>query len=93
MITAEYFDEWVCETIGDYIIERLEIRTKGKKKPLVLNSPQYAQLIPNIMQYINCNKSQAAQVLINGIIETPDPDFERYIYAMNTIRKLSQKID
>ncbi|WP_171394502.1 hypothetical protein [Vibrio mediterranei] len=39
-MTNHHTDDWVCLEDGedDYVIERVELRVKGKK-PLVLNNP------------------------------------------------------
>ena len=47
-------DEWVCieDGEGDYVIERFEVRVKGKK-PLVINHPSFSKLLFVTQQYIN----------------------------------------
>ncbi len=51
-----YYDDWICieddEDEDDYVIERFELRIQGRK-PLVLNTPSYSQLLVNVQQYLH----------------------------------------
>ena len=74
------FDDWVCLEAGedDYIIERFEVRVKGKK-PLVLNQPSYSKLLFVTQQYLNIKLEPAKHFIRQSVLDTPDPlGFDEY---------------
>lgn len=67
-------DDWVCLEQGeeDYVIERFEVRVKGRK-PLVLNNPTFSKLLTNTRQYLNCSVETAKQVIRVSVSQTAEP--------------------
>ncbi|MCW8349357.1 hypothetical protein MD535_25620 [Vibrio sp. ZSDZ65] len=67
-------NDWVCIDADedDYVIERFEVRVKGKK-PLVLNHPSYSKLLFVTQQYLNVSNEVAKDVLRHSILATPNP--------------------
>ncbi len=67
-------NEWVCieDDEDDYVIERFELRVKGKK-PLVLNRPDYPKLVFVTQQYLNLSLSTTKEFLKRSVIDTPEP--------------------
>lgn len=67
-------DEWVCieEDENDYVIERFEVRVKGKK-PLVFHEPSFPKLVFVTQQYLNCSHDMAKELLRRTILDSPDP--------------------
>lgn len=47
-------NDWICieGDEHDYVIERFEVRIKGKK-PLILNKPSFSKLVFVTQQYLN----------------------------------------
>ncbi|RJX65830.1 hypothetical protein DZ860_20940 [Vibrio sinensis] len=73
-------DDWVCLENGedDYVIERFEVRVKGKK-PLVINKPNYSKLVFGSQQYLNIKLEPAKQFIRESVLETPEPlSFDEY---------------
>ncbi|MCG9661235.1 hypothetical protein [Vibrio mediterranei] len=73
-MTNHHTDDWVCleDTEDDYVIDRFELRVKGKK-PLVLNNPSFSKLFYNVQQYLHINQTQAKALLQLTIVDVPDP--------------------
>ncbi|EJB0234258.1 hypothetical protein QSX71_004595 [Vibrio vulnificus] len=67
-------DEWVCIEDGedDYVIERFEVRVKGKK-PLVINNPSFSKLIFVTQQYLNCSLEMTKELLKRTVLNSPEP--------------------
>ncbi|ENY3838635.1 hypothetical protein ACFXIQ_004150 [Vibrio vulnificus] len=67
-------EEWVCIEDGedDYVIERFEIRTKGKK-PLVINNPSFSKLLFVTQQYLNTPLEVTKTVIRKSVLESPEP--------------------
>ncbi|EOV0110307.1 hypothetical protein ACWO25_004524 [Vibrio parahaemolyticus] len=67
-------DEWVCIEDGedDYVIERFEVRTKGKK-PLVLNKPTFSKLMFVTQQYLNCSLDVTKAIVRRTVLDSPEP--------------------
>ena len=68
------FEDWICLEAGedDYVIERFEVRVKGKK-PLVLNNPSYSKLLFVTQQYLNIKLEPAKQFIRESVLDTPEP--------------------
>lgn len=82
-------DDWICaeNRDDDYRIARYEVRTKGKK-PLVLETPTFEQIVFVTQQYLNISVAQTRRLIILSVIETPDPDIEWHLAAQKTLRYL-----
>lgn len=67
-------NEWVCieEDDDDYVIERFEVRVKGKK-PLVLNNPSFSKLVFVTQQYLNLPLNTTKALLKESVLDTPEP--------------------
>lgn len=67
-------DEWVCVEDGedDYVIERFEVRMKGKK-PLVLNKPTFSKLMFVTQQYLNCSLDVTKAIVRRTVLDSPEP--------------------
>lgn len=67
-------DEWVCieNDEEDYVIERFEVRVKGKK-PLVLNSPSFSKLLYVTQQYLNAPLNMTKELIHVTVLQSPDP--------------------
>ncbi|WP_390242545.1 hypothetical protein [Vibrio sp. R78045] len=67
-------DEWVCEKGDeeDYIVERFEIRVKGKK-PLVLNEPTFSQIVFVTQQYVNLSLPLTKQIVSKSVLGSVEP--------------------
>ncbi len=67
-------NDWVCIEDGesDYVIERFEVRTKGKK-PLVLNKPSFSKLVFVTQQYLNLSLSSTKNLLKKTVLDSPEP--------------------
>lgn len=67
-------NEWVCieDDDDDYVIERFEVRVKGKK-PLVLNRPTYSKLVFVTQQYLNLSLNTTKALLKKSVLDTPEP--------------------
>lgn len=81
-------DEWICqEEDGDYVIERFEIRLKGRK-PLVLESPTVRHLVNVTSQYLNITTQQTHQFLAQAILYTPEPfSIEEHFRLIEALKK------
>ncbi|MCY9855122.1 hypothetical protein [Vibrio mediterranei] len=69
-MTTSHSDHWVCLKDDDYVIDRFELRIKGRK-PLVLNQSSFSKLFYNVQQYLNINQSQAKVKV--SVVDTPTP--------------------
>nr|WP_012219796.1 hypothetical protein [Vibrio sp. 23023]ABX76983.1 Conserved hypothetical protein [Vibrio sp. 23023] len=67
-------NDWVCIDADedDYVIERFEVRVKGKK-PLVLNSPSFSKLVFVTQQYLNLSLNQAKELIRTTVLDSPEP--------------------
>jgi hypothetical protein len=67
-------NDWVCIDADedDYVIERFEVRVKGKK-PLVLNSPSFSKLVFVTQQYLNLSLNQAKELIRMSVLDSPEP--------------------
>ncbi len=67
-------NEWVCmdESEDDYVIERFEVRVKGKK-PLVLVNPSFTKLVFVTQQYLNLSLNQTKALLKESVLDTAEP--------------------
>ncbi|EGU41739.1 hypothetical protein [Vibrio scophthalmi] len=83
------FEDWVCLEAGedDYVIERFEVRVKGKK-PLVLNKPSYSKLLFVTQQYLNIKLEPAKQFIRDSVLDTPEPlSFDEYWRMREVLEK------
>ncbi|MFA0072112.1 hypothetical protein AB4396_00220 [Vibrio cyclitrophicus] len=64
-------NEWMCEKGDeeDYVVERFEIRIKGKK-PLVLNAPTFTEIVFVTQQYLNLPLPLTKQVVIKSVLDS-----------------------
>ena len=67
-------DEWVCieDGEGDYVIERFEVRVKGKK-PLVINHPSFSKLLFVTQQYLNGSLDMTKELIRKTVLQSPEP--------------------
>ncbi|EGQ7796011.1 hypothetical protein C1S86_24920 [Vibrio parahaemolyticus] len=65
---------WICLEDGedDYVIERFELRVRGRK-PLILNNPTYSKLMFVTQQYLHLSKTATEQLIRTTILNSPDP--------------------
>lgn len=78
-------NEWVCEKGDeeDYVVERFEIRIKGKK-PLVLNDPTFTEIVFVTQQYLNLSLPLTKQVVIKSVLDSVEPlMFEEHCALVN----------
>ncbi|WP_210499338.1 hypothetical protein [Vibrio crassostreae] len=83
--------DFLPSTDDDVIIQRLELRVRGKK-PLVLEDPSTERLMRGIMGYLRVSHLKAKGVLVEAVINTPDPEIEEYIEAQKTIAYLNANL-
>lgn len=90
---TELIDDWVNTGASedDYVIERFEVRLKGKK-PLVLNKPSFEQLVYVTRQYLNLSERNTISFVRSSVLDTPEPDLERYLDAVKTIAYLEREV-
>ncbi|EIT7126712.1 hypothetical protein V8073_004234 [Vibrio parahaemolyticus] len=82
-------DEWVCIEDGedDCVIERFEVRVKGKK-PLVINNPTFSKLIFVTQQYLNCSLETTKELLRKTVLSSPEPlSIDDYIKLVEYLEK------
>ncbi len=82
-------DEWVCteEDENDYVIERFELRIKGKK-PLVINNPSLSKLVFVTQQYLNCSLAVTKEILKRTVLNSPEPfTIEEHIKLLEFLEK------
>lgn len=87
-------DPWVLvdsSDDSDYVLERFEVRLKGKK-PLVINNPTIPKLIQVTAQYLGTNSATAKAFIWRTVVETPEPPtLSQHEDAVKTISYLERE--
>ncbi|MCF7361894.1 hypothetical protein C1N32_05530 [Vibrio diazotrophicus] len=67
-------NDWICieGDENDYVIERFEVRIKGKK-PLILNKPSFSKLVFVTQQYLNLPLNNTKTFLKETVLDSPEP--------------------
>ncbi|HEQ3599493.1 hypothetical protein [Vibrio parahaemolyticus] len=87
-------DPWVLVDSADdsdYVLERFEVRLKGKK-PLVIQNPTTAKLVHVTAQYLGVNTATAKAFVWRTVVETPEPQtLIEYESDLKTIEYLERE--
>lgn len=87
-------DPWVLVDSADdsdYVLERFEVRLKGKK-PLVIQNPTTAKLVHVTAQYLGINSATAKAFIWRTVVETPEPPtLSQHEDALKTIAYLERE--
>lgn len=87
-------DPWILVDSADdsdYVLERFEVRLKGKK-PLVINNPTTAKLVHVTSQYLGINSATAKAFIWRTVVDTPEPQtLDEYESDLRTIAYLERE--
>lgn len=85
MTLEEFSNDWVLDA-GDWDLERIEFRAKGKK-PLVLHRPTLGALILKVAGYLGSPVPIVDHAVTKFLlVDTPEPaTIEDVFFAKNTI--------
>ncbi|KNH10827.1 hypothetical protein ACS79_20270 [Vibrio lentus] len=82
-------NEWVCieDGEGDYVIERFEVRMKGRK-PLVINNPSFSKLLFVTQQYLNCSLNMTKELIRRTVLNSSEPfTIEEYVKLVEYLER------
>lgn len=93
MKLEDFAGDWVLSA-GEWDLERIEFRAKGKK-PLVLNHPPLGALVYKLAGYINAPVPIVDHAITKLLlVDTPEPPtIEDRFYAEMTIKGIERLIE